>query len=70
MFQVFVGDKGIATRRGGTCVRGLEGLEDVVVVWSCLVCFLDRSCCFTVISIVGLLASSAFLLNLPIPAYR
>ena len=49
------------------CVRGLEGLEDVVVVWSCLVCFLDRLCCFTVISIIGLLASSVFLLDLPVP---
>ena len=46
------------------CVRGSE---DVVVVWLCLVCFLDRLCHFAVISIACLLASSAFLLNLPIP---
>jgi hypothetical protein len=33
-----MGDEGIAMREGGTCVKGLEGLESV---WPCLVLSID-----------------------------
>ena len=39
-------DEGVATKGGGTCVRGSEGLEDVAGVWLCLVHSLDRSLVF------------------------
>ena len=47
MFHIFIGDEDITMRKGGTCVRGSEGLE---VVWCCFVVSLDRLSGFALFS--------------------
>ena len=66
-FQVFIGDEGVATREGGTCVRGSEGLEDVAVVWLCLVRSLDRWLGFLVVDRIITSLARRFLLAPTVP---
>ena len=57
-------------REGGTCVSGLKGLEDVTVVWLCLVCSLDKCPGFLVVDSIVTSLACCFLLapTVPMPA--